>query len=187
LAVIFNPPLPRNDRAVIAGGEFALKHFRGADTTNAQWRADGLFLRATMKGGTFLVTIIKNDDGTVHTMQFAEQKATDAANERGDAECMRSLECWGSRHRAAASVYCTDAVERLAKNNFEWTDGILEPKFSQFQWKNAKSGVVTYVGDNIRFQNGFGAWAPHVYECDFEPKSSRVLDVRASPGQLPPP
>jgi hypothetical protein len=185
LAVIFNPPLPRNDRAVIAGGEFALRHFRGVDTTNAQWRPDGLFLRATMTGGTFLITIIKNDDGTVHTMQFAGQ-AADTAQERRDAECMRSLECWGSRHRAAASVYCADAVPRLAKNNFEWTDGILEPKFSQFRWKNAKSGVVTYVGDKIRFQNGFGAWALHVYECDFDPTSSRVLDVRTSPGQLPP-
>jgi hypothetical protein len=68
--VTFNPPLPRNDQVVMAGGEFALNHFRGVNTKNAKWRAEGLFLNATMAGGSFLVLLIKNDDGTVHTMTF---------------------------------------------------------------------------------------------------------------------
>jgi hypothetical protein len=41
-------------------------------------------------------------------------------------------------------------------------------KFSHFRWKDEARGVMAYIGDKIRFQNGFGAWQPHVYECDLD-------------------
>ena len=73
----------------------------------------------------------------------------------------------------------------MAKNNFEWTDGVLEPKFSHYRWKDQSLGEITYIGDKIKFQNGFGAWIFHTYECDLDSTGTRVLDVRASPGRLP--
>jgi hypothetical protein len=114
-----------------------------------------------------------------------------AAQQKADAEaaakaCRKSLQCWGDRHTVAAGVYCDDYVERLAKYSAKWTDGWLEPKFSQFRWKDQKRGIITFVGDKIQFQNGFGAWQNHVYECDFQPDGNRVLNVRASPGRLSP-
>jgi hypothetical protein len=72
----------------------------------------------------------------------------------------------------------------LAKNNFEWTDGLLEPKFSHYRWKNQDAGEVTYIGDKIKFQNGFGAWTYHTYECDLDASGETVLAVRAQPGRL---
>jgi hypothetical protein len=87
---------------------------------------------------------------------------------------------------ANATVRCRPWVERLAKNDFEWTDGRLEPKFSHYQWKDQKAGVVTYVGDKIKYQNGFGAWVHHIYECDLDARGEQVLDVRAQPGRLSP-
>jgi len=102
-----------------------------------------------------------------------------------DTECRKTLRCWGEKHNANAAVRCRRPVERLAKNNFEWTDGILEPKFSRYRWKNEERGEITYIGDKIKYQNGFGAWTFYVYECDLDASGQTVLDVRASPGRLP--
>ena len=61
---------------------------------------------------------------------------------------------------------------------------MLEPKLTR--WRSTQDGnVFTYVGDSIEFQNGFGAWQPHVYECDYNVITERVIDVRARPGRLP--
>jgi len=111
----------------------------------------------------------------------AAQKAAQAA-EAG--RCAGDLHCLGEKYFPEATVYCKPLVERLAKNNFEWIDGWLEPKFSHYRWKNKSLGVITYIGDKIKYQNGFGAWVLSVYECDFDTKSKAVLDVRASPGRL---
>lgn len=102
-----------------------------------------------------------------------------------DAECRKTLGCWAERHSASAAVRCRAPVERLARNNFEWTDGWLESKFSHYRWKNQATGEVTYIGDKIRFQNGFGAWIIHTYECDLNAAGDTVTAVRANPGQLP--
>jgi hypothetical protein len=101
-----------------------------------------------------------------------------------DAACRKDLKCWGEKHMVSASVYCKRFVERMAKNNFEWTDGLLEPKFSHYRWKDQAAGSVTYIGDKIKFQNGFGAWIYHTYECDLDASGKNVLDVRARPGRL---
>lgn len=84
----------------------------------------------------------------------------------------------------AAAVRCKDPVERLAKYTARWTDRTFEPKFSHFRWFKESEGIIIYIGDKIEFQNGFGAWQAHVYECDYDPKSEQVLDVRARPGRL---
>ncbi len=104
--------------------------------------------------------------------------------EVSNAECKKSLQCWGERHSISATVRCQRYIEKLAKYSHKWTDGFLEPKFSHFRWKNRATGVVTFIGDKIQFQNGFGAWQNSIYECDFNPSTEQVLDVRASPGQL---
>lgn len=101
-----------------------------------------------------------------------------------EAACRKELGCWAEKHNIAATVKCDGIVERMAKNDFEWTDGILEPKFSHYRWKDRSAGVVTYIGDKIKYQNGFGAWVNHVYECDYNPDIEVVVDVRAQPGRL---
>lgn len=102
------------------------------------------------------------------------------------AECVKDLSCWADHHHIEATIRCEKYVERLAKYSHQWTDKWHETKFSHFRWKNSKKGTVTYIGDKIRFQNGFGAWQNSVYECDFDPASKQVLDVRAKHGRLPP-
>ena len=101
-----------------------------------------------------------------------------------DAKCKTEVNCWAKQHSARASVECRPYVERLAKNNFEWADGWTEAKFPRA--RISKNGaLITYVGDAIKFQNGFGAWIYHTYECDYDPTGQQVLAVRAFPGRLP--
>ena len=82
-----------------------------------------------------------------------------------DADCRKTLRCWAEKHTADAAVRCREPVERLAKNNFEWTDGMFEPKSSHYRWRNEGTGEVTYIGDKIKYQNCFGAWTFYTYEC----------------------
>lgn len=109
-----------------------------------------------------------------------EEKAAAAK----EAACKQDLQCWGDKQSVSAGVYCADPVEKLAKYSARWTDGTLEPKFSHFRWLNKEQGTLTVIGDKIEFQNGFGAYQAYTYECDYDPATKTVLDVRAQPGRI---
>lgn len=117
-------------------------------------------------------------DSDEKTKPSAEQLAQEAA------ACKQDLQCWGDKNGVSASVYCKTPVEKLAKYSAKWTDGMLDSKFSHFRWLNKDKGHITYIGDKIQFQNGFGAMQNHVYECDYDPSTNTPLEVRARPGQL---
>ena len=101
-----------------------------------------------------------------------------------NAECRKTLQCWGNKHNIEAVIVCEDVIEKLAQYGHKWTDGMLEPKLSHFRWKNKAKGHLIFSGDKIQFQNGFGAWKNYIYECDYDPGKKQVLDVRAQPGRL---
>jgi hypothetical protein len=108
-----------------------------------------------------------------------------ARKQAEEAKCRTDLQCIGDKKSIEATFKCVPIIERLAKNNFEWTDRWYEPKFGRFRWKDQKNLVVTYLGDKIKFQNGFGAWILSRYECDYNIATGTVLDARASAGRLP--
>ncbi|WP_259215720.1 zinc ribbon domain-containing protein [Shewanella baltica] len=101
-----------------------------------------------------------------------------------DAECLKTLQCWGEKHAISAGAYCQRPIEKLAKYSFEWLDGAFTPRFSYYRWKDQSQGLVTYIGDKIKLQNGFGAWSNYTYECDFNPATNTVIDVRIGQGTL---
>ena len=94
------------------------------------------------------------------------------------------LECLGNKGVISAGVFCKDKIERLAKHSVRWTDGMLEMKFSRFKWKNKSSGIITYIGDKVEFQNGFGAFSPMIYTCDLSADNKTVLNVSVREGRL---
>lgn len=94
------------------------------------------------------------------------------------------LRCRGSNTLGNASVYCRQHIERLARHSLRWTDRMLESKFSQYRWSDPVAGSITYIGDKVEFQNGFGAFTPMVYECDLAADEKTVLDVRVREGRL---
>ena len=116
----------------------------------------------------------------------ARVDAKRAATERAAniAQCRQDLKCWGDRHRVDAEMLCPRHIERRAQFAHEWTDGLFGNKFSQYRWANRTQGSITYIGDSVRFQNGFGAWQPQVYECDLNTEDKSVLSVRVRAGRL---
>ena len=136
-----------------------------------------------LRGLVFLVVII---GGCVAFSGGGDKDkvAKSAPPKVSDAECVNTLACWGERHLAGASVRCTPHIEKLAKFSHKWTDSLLEMKMSHYRWRNQAEGTVTYIGDKIQFQNGFGAWQNYVYECDYDPKVESPIAVRAEPGRL---
>lgn len=119
--------------------------------------------------------------------QITKELARKMALERGDPEpgsCRDDLKCWGETNQLHASSACAKIVERMANYSHEWTDGWLGSKFTHYRWANKKAGIITHMGDSIKFQNGFGAWQNMRYECDFNPQTKAVLDVRVSPGRM---
>ncbi|WP_248769060.1 hypothetical protein [Pseudomonas sp. MWU12-2345] len=110
---------------------------------------------------------------------IAEQKAA------AEATCRKDLNCWAEKHLAEASYPCQKAVEGLAKYSSEWTDKTLDMKFDHMRWGDEQKGVVIYIGDKIKYQNGFGAYQDSVYECTYDTTTKTVLDASARPGRLP--
>jgi hypothetical protein len=100
------------------------------------------------------------------------------------ASCKGGLQCLTDQFLSEASVYCRESIERLARFQHEWTDGFFEQKFSRSKWKDRSKSIVTFMGDRIKFQNGFGAWQTHLYECDFDLKNWKILGARAAPGRI---
>ena len=126
----------------------------------------------------------------------AEQEAAEAARvvlekaaaeektqREKDAACRADIKCWGEK-ATTKSWRCKPIVERMAKYDFAWQDGFLEPAFSHFRWKNKTAGIITVLGDKIKMQNGFGAWQWMIYECDIDPSTGDISDVRVQPGRL---
>lgn len=116
---------------------------------------------------------------------FSPQSQEDKlAQEVQDRLCRGNLDCWAGKWRSEAGFDCQRPIELLARNNFEWTDGFLEPKLTKAGWLSEAAGTLRFFGSAIKFQNGFGAWIIHTYECDYDPESGTVLGVNAYPGQL---
>jgi hypothetical protein len=144
--------------------------------------------RAASLGLTSAADLAVHDAKAKADAEAAAAKASAEATERErqkDADCRAELRCWAEKHHISATVACRPRVERLAQYQFEWTDGWAETKFSRFRWKDKAKGQLTYVGDKIKFQNGFGAWQFYTYLCDYDPVANKVLDVDAMPGRLP--
>lgn len=123
------------------------------------------------------------DTKAAYDAMLADQ-AREAEQAAEEAKCRQDLRCWAERHSFDAGVSCAIAVEDLAKYDYEWANGWGEPKFSHFKWLDKQAGTVTYLGDQIRFQNGLGNFIRHTYTCDYDPTSGAVLRVLAEPGRL---
>ena len=109
----------------------------------------------------------------------AQKLKEEEARKAKVAECRADIQCWGEDGWAAATARCPDEIAKLAKWDFEWTDSWSEAKFSHYRWKSQKDGIVTYIGDKLKMQNGFGAWKHVRYTCDFDPVTKTVLNVSA--------
>ena len=47
----------------------------------------------------------------------------------------------------------------------------MNPDFSKYEWKKKPKDIVAYFGEDVKFQNGFGAWARMTYWCSYNPET----------------
>jgi|GEM_PF-2006935 len=190
------------------GSFFTVAAFRGAAST-VDFRNAGQELRPRDDGGFTLVdrfgefyTLsddleqlqIHDEDGLIGTAVAHVDGSTcyrpeGTAQEELRAEqeanaCRNDVVCWADKHSAAASIRCEPLIERSANFTMEWTDRWLERKFSHMRWQDREAGVITFIGDRARFQNGFGAWQNVIYECYYDTENDVVLDIDVRPGRL---
>ena len=98
-------------------------------------------------------------------------------------DCRMDSQCWGEKHHIDAETQCRPLVEQYAQYQHEWTDGFGEwkfPKWSLVGWDNS-DGMLVYEGDQVNFQNGFGAWQRMYYSCYYSPDKSAVVQVVVRP------
>ena len=96
-----------------------------------------------------------------------------------EASCRADLQCIGDKTSSDASVRCPSRIEALGKYASRWTDDWSQLKFPRFAWADPSHKVLTYSGNRLEMQNGFGTWVKTTYECDVEIGSGKVLAVRA--------
>ena len=108
---------------------------------------------------------------------YAKHKAAE------EAACRNDLKCWAETNEKSASVRCIIAIQDRAKFEYDWISGAM-PRFAQYAWVNKASGVISYRGDQIKLQNGFGVFSQHRYSCSYDPSKGEVTDVTIVQGKL---
>lgn len=97
------------------------------------------------------------------------------------AECRIDLNCAVEPIRVAAFAACRLAVEDLAiKSNadFEWTSGVMSPRFPAWAWGDQGKGIIAFLGEEITIRG-----QQHSYKCQFDIEAKEVVEVTAWPGR----
>ena len=123
------------------------------------------------------------------TIDAAIQSAFLAAQAVHEEEnCRKDAQCWSERYRLQALPLCEHFVEREARYEMQWTNGLLQPKFlAGARWSahaGQQKGLVDFIGDQAKFQNGFGAWQNVVYVCTYDTNRRWVVGIKVEPGRL---
>jgi hypothetical protein len=113
-----------------------------------------------------------------------QQVATLKREADEEKRCRMDSACWGKKHWSNAITRCMQRVEMLAKYEVEWDTGFSTTNFVPVAWAPDAKAVVVYVGDNVKFQNGFGAFLRHNYRCSFDTTRGIVVDLDVAPGRL---
>jgi len=121
------------------------------------------------------------------TAKRAEQAAAAKRSEQAalakraeQARCDADDACFSKPYEAEARQQCKPVIEAYARYDREWTDGFSGPStfFSAYVDRNA--GTIRFTGNQLKLQNGFGAWRRYRYECLFDYRKNRVVTAEVN-------
>lgn len=98
--------------------------------------------------------------------------------------CDSALSCAVEEHRISAQVACNREIEGFANFSFRWTNTWTKPKYVRQSWDGNSRDTFRLFGDEIEFQNGFGAWQKHIYVCAYDFDRGAVVAVDVEPGRI---
>ena len=55
----------------------------------------------------------------------------------------------------------------------------------RYEWANKEKTEVTFIGDKVEFQNGFGAYTPMTYFCTFSLATKQITSLDMGEGRIP--
>lgn len=125
---------------------------------------------------------IQRAQQTAQEQAAEEQRAARAAQQEA-ATCRQSAKCWGQQHSASATIACMRRVDLVAQYATRWPSGLFNPAFLNWTWRDQAAGTLVYIG-RVELQNGFGAWAPYIVGCLYDPATRAAVDLELKPGRL---
>ncbi len=110
--------------------------------------------------------------------------AKDAAAQNAPKVCAATDgQCIFDENSVAAGMACRPLIQRSAKYDYEWTDGVLTPMFSRYI-NNSKRREIVFIGDQVKFLNAFNAKLPMTYNCTFDIENQKIVNVEVVQGRL---
>lgn len=107
-----------------------------------------------------------------------------SASQASEETCRQDLQCWGKKSIGFAENRCKEPIEKQALHSIRWDDDWSHPMFARLAWHDQAAGVITFMGDRVEFQNGFGAFTRFTYACDYDTALKTVVEVRTFEGRL---
>jgi len=134
------------------------------------------FITPDIENITF-VRFESKEDQESRNQRKMNKIAKDKKVQRDDIEKNKYNATWlMNKYEISAGTKCSIKIPKLAKYDYEWTDGFLEVKFPYYKKQVSSQGVLTVLGNKIKFQNGFGAWMRMEYWCDYDTVNRVVVD-----------
>ncbi|MGP3001453.1 MULTISPECIES: hypothetical protein [Serratia] len=113
-----------------------------------------------------------------------DKEKTDTKKATQQKECgINDSRCVFETYLADAAIQCRPLVEKSSKYDFEWTDGLLTPMFSR-QIHDPKKHQMIFIGDQVKFTNGFNAKSTMTYACTFDYQTKQITDFKIENGKL---
>lgn len=130
-----------------------------------------------------------------HTINRQKNITKTITNERGTSSpifdldslkqrCADDAACIGRDLVLARVPGCQQFIEKQARYRYKWTDGFLSSPFKLFLWIDNEHSAIRAIGDQLEFQNAFGAWQNHTYRCDMKVSDGQVINIIVQPGRL---
>jgi hypothetical protein len=161
---------------------------RGENLTGPCAREEGIFGKTYRCEET--VPIVSNGPYAISpeaTQAEIRRIAEETAKaEEEEAACNANAQCLFDKRRIEAAVACRPAIERLLTYDYEWMDGFGTGKFlfSHGGFKADDKGIFRFLGDALKAQNGFGAWANMIYSCEYDIEKQEFTTVEVEPGKI---
>jgi hypothetical protein len=92
------------------------------------------------------------------------------------AQCFEDAYCYYKNNKNSEYA-CIEAIPKISKYKFEWTDSWSESKFDRTGWYDKPKHIVRISGDKATAQNGFGATKNITYYCIFNADTGEIIDL----------
>lgn len=98
-----------------------------------------------------------------------------------DEACIADVSCWAKRYLQEASRVCSAAIEQQARFDYRWEAPRPDRFTSAIMHENGQQ--ISFIGDALKLQNGFGSWLPYSYNCRYDVGAKAAVSVEIIEGR----